>query len=121
MIIYMISNIFDKLGWLSYPQLIQSEAVKLIYRINILAKPRAMVKMFNFDLVGDNVHKVRTPSLIHKPKLAKTQKLQLFRGTYYYSRLPLEIRTSNNISFKRRINKYISSYVNVYHADRPIT
>ena len=44
-----IHKIFNRLGWLRYPQLIKSEAVKLIYRMNILAKPSAMVKLFKFN------------------------------------------------------------------------
>ena len=115
------SDIFRKLNWHSYPQMIQYEATRLIYNINNLAKPRALVKMFQFTMKDDGVRSVRTPVLKHTPKLTKTQKLQLYRGTYYFSKLPYDIRTAIKTSFKTRLKNYISSYVGVYRADRPIT
>ena len=65
----------------------------MIYRINILGKPRAMVNFFNFtNAQSDSVRQVRTPSIKYKPNLARTTKLQLYRGISYYSNLPLDIR-----------------------------
>ena len=101
--------------------MIQYEAVRLIYNINNLAKPRALVKMFQFNMCDWGIRSVRTPTLKYNPKLAKIKKLQLYRGTYYFSKLPYEIRTANKISFKTRLKKYISSFVGVYRADRPVT
>merc|ERR1712240_720890 len=62
------SNIFKELGWLSYPQIITSEAIKIIYNINNKCKPRSMMKFFQFDnvLYGEK-RLVRTPFLKHKP------------------------------------------------------
>ena len=115
------SEIFRTLGWHSYPQIIQYDSVRLIYMINNLSKPRALVNLFRFNMGDDNIRSVRTPSLIYKPKLVKTQKLQLYRGTYYFSKMTYDIRTAPVISFKNRLKKYISSHVSVYRADRPIT
>ena len=115
------SDIFRKLNWHSYPQMIQYEAVRLIYNINNLAKPRALVKMFQFNMQDEGVRSVRTPVLKYNPKLTKTQKLQLYGGTYYFSKLPYDIRTANKTSFKSRLKKYVSSFIGVYRADKPIT
>ena len=113
--------IFRKLNWHSYPQMIQYESIRLIYNINNLAKPRALVKLFKFTMNDEGVRLVRTPVLIHTPKITKTMKLQLYRGTYYFSKLPYDIRTAIKTSFKTRLKCYISSYVGVYRAGRPIT
>merc|ERR1711873_40346 len=75
------SNIFKELGWLSYPQMITSEAIKVIYNINNMCKPRSLMKLFQFDnILYGQKRLVRTPSLKHKPNLAKICKSQLFTG-----------------------------------------
>ena len=44
--------------------MIMSDSIKMIYRINIIGKPRAMSKFFNFTYAQcDNVRLVRTPSI----------------------------------------------------------
>ena len=117
-----MSNIFQQLGWLSYPQMIMSDSIKMIYRINIIGKPRAMSKFFNFtNAQCDNVRLVRTPSIKFKPKLVRTTKLQLYRGIQYYSSLPLDIRLSDKKNFKNKLKRYITGNTNVYRAQRPIT
>ena len=116
------SNIFKELGWLSYPQIITSEAIKVIYNINNMCKPRSMMKFFQFDnvLYGQK-RLVRTPSLKHKPNLARTCKSQLFRGTYWFSKLPYEIRVSTNKNFKTALKRHINVNSDIYKLDRPIT
>ena len=114
-------SIFRKLKWLSYPQMIQYESIRLIYNINNLARPRALVNLFKFTMIDEGVRSVRIPALIHIPKITKIMKLQLYRGTFYFSKLPYEIRTSTKASFKTRLKSYISSHVGVYKADKPIT
>ena len=90
------SNIFKELGWHSYPKIIMADAIKMIYKINNLSMPRALINFFTFNNSShDNINLVRTPSLKFKPYIARTQKLHLFRGTYYFGSLPYELRVSD--------------------------
>merc|ERR1711989_15219 len=115
-------NIFKQLGWLSYPQMIMVDTIKMIYRINIIGKPRAMSKYFTFtNAQCDSVRLVRTPSIKFKPNLVRTTKLQLYRGIQYYSSLPLEIRLSDTKTFKNKLKRYIVFNTSVYRAERLIT
>merc|ERR1712240_484222 len=67
------SNIFKELGWLSYPQIITSEAIKIIYNINNTCKPKSLMRFFQFNNIPNEQRRlIRTLSLIHKPNLAKT-------------------------------------------------
>ena len=115
------SNIFKELGWLSYPQIITSEAIKIIYNINNTCKPRSLMKFFQFNNVPNEQRRlVRTPSLKYKPNLAKTLKSQLFRGTYLFSKLPYDIRVSTNKNFKTVLKRHTSMNSNIYKLDRPL-
>merc|ERR1711895_129767 len=115
-----MSNIFKQLGWLSYPQMIIVDSIKMIYRIDIIGKPRAMSKYFTFtNAQCDNVRLVRTPSIKFKPNLVRTTKLQLYRGIQYYSSLPLEIRISDNKTLKNKLKQYIVCNTSVYISQRP--
>ena len=80
------------------------------------------MKFFQFDnvLYGQK-RLVRTPSLKHKPNLAKTCKSQLFRGTYLFSKLPYEIRVATNKNFKTALKCHTSVNADIYKLDRPIT
>ena len=115
------SNIFKELGWHSYPKIIMADAIKIIYKINNLSMPRALINFFTFNNSShDNINLVRTPSLKFKPYIARTQKLQLFRGTYYFGSLPYELRVSDRF-FKDKLKCYISSKTSVYCMNKPMT
>merc|ERR1712082_121216 len=88
-------KIFEELNWLSFPQMIRYESTKMIYNINILSQPKSILTFFNFDNIQSETRRlVRTPSLKFRPNMAKTSKTQLFRGVYYYSKLPYDIRVA---------------------------
>merc|ERR1712243_442996 len=115
-----MSNIFKQLRWLSYPQMIMLDSIKMIYRINIIGKPRVMSKFFNFtNAQCDSVRLVRTPSIKFKPKLERTTNLQLYKGIQYYSSLPLDIRISDNKTLKNKLKRYIACNASVYRSQRP--
>ena len=116
------TNIFAELNWLSFPQMIRYEATKIIYNINILSQPKSILKYFNFDnKLCDTRRMVRTPALTYKPNMAKTAKTQLFRGVFFYSKLPLAIRVAKKLTFKNQLKSHIMRETNVYSMERPIT
>ena len=116
------SKIFSELNWLSFPQMIRYEATKMIYNINILSQPKSIIKFFNFqNTSSDSRRLVRTPTLKYKPNMAKTTKSQLYRGVYYYSKLPFEIRVAKKDIFKSKLKSHIKKETSVYCMERPIT
>merc|ERR1712240_187543 len=101
------------------PQMIIADSIKMVYRINNICKPRAMTKYFTFTNALYN--NIRTPSIEYKPNLARTCKLQLFKGSQYYNNLLIEIRLSNNKTFNNKLKRYIALKTSVYKGERPVT
>merc|ERR1712240_252021 len=115
-------KIFEELNWLSFPQMISYESTKMIYNINILSQPKSILTFFNFDNIQSEPRRlVRKPSLKFRPNMAKTTKTQLFRGVYYYSKLPYDIRVANKKTKKKQLKGHIMKQTNVYCMERPIT
>ena len=115
-------DIMKDMGWASFPQLITIDSVRIIHQINIYGKPKSLSKFFKFSNNRETERRlVRTPTLKYTPKLPKTLKSQLYRGIYYYSKLPLELRTANAKIFKNKITSHISKNFNTYCLERPVT
>ena len=116
------SKIFDELNWLSFPQIIRYESTKMIYNINILSQPKSILNFFNFESSQSEARRsVRTPALKFVPTMVKSFKTQLYRGVFFYSKLPYEIRVLNKISFKKQLKSYIMKKTSVYSMERPVT
>ena len=116
------TNIFSELNWLSFPQMVRYECTKMIYNINILSQPKSILNFFNFNLTQSEARRlVKTPSLKFRPNMAKTLKTQLYRGLFYYSKLPYDIRIAKKITFKKQLKSHIMKHTSVYCMERPVT
>ena len=116
------TNIFTELNWLSFPQMVRYECTKMVYNINILSQPKSILNFFNFENSQNDLRRlVRTPSIKFRPNMAKTAKTQLYRGVYYYSKLPYDIRVAKKVTFKKQLKIHIMEQTSVYCMERPIT
>ena len=113
----------SELKWLSYPQMIIMDAVKLIHKINTNNRPKSLCKFMNFSEVRQDLNRiVRTPKVRYIPNLEKINTLQLYRGTYYYGRIPLDIKLIlKNKLFNTRLKAHIIHNYNVHRMDKPVT
>jgi len=113
------TKILQTLDWLSFPQIIAQESIKIIHKLNIMNKPKALKKYFYFNQERVDVNRnLRKPNLSYKPKAQKLNKSQMYRGVYYYSKLPFDIRILKPKLFNKKLKTHIMNSFNTYHLEK---
>ena len=104
------TSILNKLGWLSFPQTIQFESLKLLHKISFEMVPPALTDYLHHSLQRSDIARLtRKPSVKYKYKTKITKNSFFHRTCYLYNSLPDEIRTLNTKKFSKEIKTYIKT------------
>merc|ERR1712177_26677 len=104
------STIPNKLNWLSYPQIIIHESIKLIHRISYESQPPALSQLLYHSLVRLDIDRqVQKPSVKYKSLSAKTSNNFMHRAVHLYNTLSDFIRVLPKKSFGRESKAYIKA------------
>ena len=94
------TNILKQIDWLSFPQTLQYESLKLYHKISFEMSPPAIYNYLKHSMVRSDIARlVRKPSVKHFPKTAKTRNSSLHRTNFIYNLLPDDLRVLNKIKF----------------------
>ena len=75
-----MTTIMNKLDWITYPQLIIHESIKLLHRVSYEEQPKAINDLLYHNLERSDINRlIRKPSVKHKAISAKTTNSFLHR------------------------------------------
>ena len=110
------TSILKQLNWLSLPQLIIHESLKLTHKITFDHTPPALTKYFAYNLVRSDVaRKVRKPSPKIMYKSAKLKNSFIYRSTFIYNTLPYSLRILNKKQFAKQSKDHIFRNFSLKH------
>ena len=104
------TTIMKKLEWLSFPQMVQLESMKLLHKVVYEMIPPSLSKYLHFSMHRSDIARLtRKPSLKYKYKTSKSKNSFFHRTCYIYNHLPDEIRTLNTKKFSKEVKNHIKN------------
>lgn len=103
------TTILNRLGWLSFPQIIQWES-KISYE---LLPPSLHEYLYHSLKISDIARLTRKPSVKYKSKTARTQNSFFYRTFYLYNLLPDGLRTLNKKQLAKELKFHIKTNFNL--------
>ena len=98
-------DLFKKLDWLTFNQLVSYHTILTVYKIRMSQEPEYLSKLLRNDSRNDRI-------IIPNPNLVLTEKSFVFRGSNLWNELPQDIKNQVKIScFKKKMRKWVTENI----------
>ena len=98
----------QELNWISFPQMVCYQSLKLIHKISYNNEPLALTKyLYHSQVRSELARYVRKPSVQIQYSSAKMKNSFFHRAIYLYNRIPDEVRLNPLKKFSKLVKEYI--------------
>ena len=102
------TTILGRLNWLSFPQMVIFDALKLVHKVSFEGIPLALTQYLHYNMERTElVRLVRRPSASHRFKSAQCKNSFIHRSIFIYNSLPFNFITLNKKKFAKELKDYI--------------